>query len=133
MEKENTLKTPPKVPIQMQKKAEPECKTPTPAQQQHHNNDSSNSSNELRKPVTPDQLRVPKAFKYPERYTSPTDMMMSPITKGLLARTRRGGGVMLPTDRNQQKILQIVDMPLKDVGSFQNKFQMQFDEKINTT
>ncbi|XP_047157276.1 uncharacterized protein LOC124828082 isoform X4 [Vigna umbellata] len=130
MEKENTLKTPPKVPIQMQKKAEPECKTPTPAQQQHHNNDSSNSSNELRKPVTPDQLRVPKAFKYPERYTSPTDMMMSPITKGLLARTRRGGGVMLPTDRNQQKI---VDMPLKDVGSFQNKFQMQFDEKINTT
>ncbi|XP_014508569.1 uncharacterized protein LOC106768117 isoform X4 [Vigna radiata var. radiata] len=129
MEKENTLKTPPKVPIQAQK-AEPECKTPTPAQQQHHNNDRSNSSNELRKPVTPDQLRVPKAFKYPERYTSPTDMMMSPITKGLLARTRRGGGVMLPTDKNQQKIL---DMPLKDVGSFQNKFQMQFDEKINTT
>ncbi|KAG2384110.1 uncharacterized protein HKW66_Vig0151270 [Vigna angularis] len=120
------------IPIQA-KKAEPECKTPTPAQQHHHNNDRSNSSNELRKPVTPDQLRVPKAFKYPERYTSPTDMMMSPITKGLLARTRRGGGVMLPTDRNQQKILQIVDMPLKDVGSFQNKFQMQFDEKINTT
>ncbi|XP_022634153.1 uncharacterized protein LOC106768117 isoform X1 [Vigna radiata var. radiata] len=139
MEKENTLKTPPKVPIQAQK-AEPECKTPTPAQQQHHNNDRSNSSNELRKPVTPDQLRVPKAFKYPEsvflhflRYTSPTDMMMSPITKGLLARTRRGGGVMLPTDKNQQKIVQILDMPLKDVGSFQNKFQMQFDEKINTT
>lgn len=38
------------------------------------------------------------------RYTSPTDMMMSPITKGLLARTRRGGGVMLPTDKNQQKV-----------------------------
>ncbi|XP_052723291.1 uncharacterized protein LOC108345305 isoform X3 [Vigna angularis] len=106
MEKENTLKTPPKVPIQA-KKAEPECKTPTPAQQHHHNNDRSNSSNELRKPVTPDQLRVPKAFKYPERYTSPTDMMMSPITKGLLARTRRGGGVMLPTDRNQQKCLYV--------------------------
>ncbi|WVZ15484.1 hypothetical protein V8G54_013050 [Vigna mungo] len=131
MEKENTLKTPPKVPIQAQK-TEPECKTPTSAQQ-FHNNDRSNSSNELRKPVTPDQLRVPKAFKYPERYTSPTDMMMSPITKGLLARTRRGGGVMLPTDKNQQKIVQILDMPLKDVGSFQNKFQMQFDEKINTT
>jgi len=67
MEKENMLKTPPKVPIQVQK-AEPECKTPTPAQQQHQNNDRSNSSNELRKPVTPDHLRVPKAFKYPERY-----------------------------------------------------------------
>ncbi|XP_027925035.1 uncharacterized protein LOC114182364 isoform X2 [Vigna unguiculata] len=135
MEKENMLKTPPKVPIQAQK-AEPECKTPTPAQQQHQNNDRSNSSNELRKPVTPDHLRVPKAFKYPERYTSPTDMMMSPITKGLLARTRRGGGgggyggVMLPPDKNQPKIL---DMPLKDVGSFQNKVPMQLDEKINST
>jgi len=68
MEKENMLKTLPKVPIQAQK-PEPECKTPIPAQQQHQNKDR-NSSNELRKPVTvtPDHLRVPKAFKYPERY-----------------------------------------------------------------
>jgi len=34
---------------------------------------------------------------------------MSPITKGLLARTRRGGGggyggVMLPPDKNQPKV-----------------------------
>ncbi|CAI9109842.1 OLC1v1009753C1 [Oldenlandia corymbosa var. corymbosa] len=41
------------------------------------------------KPVTPDRLKVPKAFKYPERYTSPTDLMMSPISRGLLARSRK--------------------------------------------
>lgn len=65
MEKENMLKTPPKVPIQAPT-PQHECKTPTPLQQDH--NDHLNSSNELRKPVTPDRLRVPKAFKYPERY-----------------------------------------------------------------
>ncbi|CAJ1947110.1 unnamed protein product [Sphenostylis stenocarpa] len=59
------LRTPPKVPIQAQK-PEPECRTPSPAQEQEQNNDR-NSSNELRKPVTPDRLRVPNAFKYPER------------------------------------------------------------------
>ncbi|KAG6607098.1 hypothetical protein SDJN02_00407 [Cucurbita argyrosperma subsp. argyrosperma] len=44
----------------------------------------------LPKNGTPNRLKVPKAFKYHERYTSPTDLMMSPITKGLLARTRKG-------------------------------------------
>ncbi|KAK1432918.1 hypothetical protein QVD17_09821 [Tagetes erecta] len=38
--------------------------------------------------TTPAPLVVPKAFKYPEMYTSPTDSIMSPISKGLLARTR---------------------------------------------
>ncbi|TKY50185.1 hypothetical protein E2542_SST27642 [Spatholobus suberectus] len=126
MEKENTLKTPPKVPIQAQT-SEPECKTPTPVRQQDQNDH--NSSNELRKPVTPDRLRVPKAFKYPERYTSPTDLMISPVTKGLLARIRKGGAV-LPPGKNQPKIL---DMPLQDVGPFQNKLPMLIDEKINST
>lgn len=64
---ENMLKTPPKVPIQTQT-AQPECKTPTQVQQPDEND--RNFSNELRKPVTPDRLRVPKAFKYPERYTN---------------------------------------------------------------
>ncbi|KAI3726160.1 hypothetical protein L1987_65957 [Smallanthus sonchifolius] len=36
-------------------------------------------------PPTP--LVVPKAFKYPEMYMSPTDSIMSPVSKGLLART----------------------------------------------
>jgi len=57
------------------------------------------------------------------RYTSPTDLMMSPITKGLLARTKRGGGGGV-----------LRDCSLKDGGTYQNKFPMQFDEKkINTT
>ncbi|XP_024978540.1 protein HUA2-LIKE 1-like [Cynara cardunculus var. scolymus] len=38
--------------------------------------------------VAPTPLIVPKAFKYPEMYMSPTDLIMSPVTKGILARTR---------------------------------------------
>ncbi|CAL1392270.1 unnamed protein product [Linum trigynum] len=41
-------------------------------------------------------LQVPKAFKYPERYRSPTDAMVSPITRGLMGRRRRGGGEGAP-------------------------------------
>ncbi|KAH0997892.1 hypothetical protein GBA52_021756 [Prunus armeniaca] len=63
---------------------------------------SQNSGNDLRKPTTPDRLKVPKAFKYPERYTSPTDLMMSPVTKGLLARNRKGGA-LLPPSKNLLK------------------------------
>ncbi|KAM7279504.1 hypothetical protein ACFE04_006638 [Oxalis oulophora] len=56
---------------------------------------------ELRKLFTPDRLKVPKAFKYPERYRSPTDAMMSPITKGLLARNRKPAAVaLLPPSLN---------------------------------
>ncbi|GAB2279917.1 hypothetical protein Dimus_014552 [Dionaea muscipula] len=38
---------------------------------------------------TPERLKVPKAFKYPERYMSPTDHMISPVSKGILSRGRR--------------------------------------------
>ncbi|KAI3784907.1 hypothetical protein L1987_44015 [Smallanthus sonchifolius] len=38
--------------------------------------------------AAPTPLIVPKAFKYPEMYMSPTDSIMSPVSKGLLARTR---------------------------------------------
>lgn len=30
------------------------------------------------------------------RYTSPTDMMMSPVTKGLLARNKKKGAILPP-------------------------------------
>ncbi|KAK7266566.1 hypothetical protein RIF29_19214 [Crotalaria pallida] len=124
---DNMLKTPPKVPIHKQT-AQPECKTPTPIQQTDQNYQSS-SNDELRKAVTPDRLRVPKAFKYPERYTSPTDLMMSPITKGLLARSKKGS-VPLPPGINQPKI---PDMCLQDVGPFQNKLPIKIDEKLNSS
>ncbi|KAJ1381936.1 hypothetical protein SESBI_44670 [Sesbania bispinosa] len=130
------MKTPPKVPIQEQT-TEPECKTPTPVQQPQQNDH--NSSHELRKPVTPDRLRVPKAFKYPERYTSPTDLMVSPVTKGLLARSKKGGGALLPPVRYKYnsaslcQLLQIPDMCLQDAGPFQNKLPLVIDEKINST
>ncbi|CAN1146279.1 hypothetical protein LINPERPRIM_LOCUS6711 [Linum perenne] len=49
--------------------------------------DSSNTSSSSSIPLVP--LQVPNAFNYPERYKSPTDTMVSPITKGILARKRR--------------------------------------------
>lgn len=50
----------PEVPIQTPI-IEPQCiQTPTPPPYK--------PCNELRKPVTPDHLKLPKAFKYPERY-----------------------------------------------------------------
>ncbi|KAJ7974312.1 Hydroxyproline-rich protein [Quillaja saponaria] len=113
---EKMLETPPKSPIQSEK-TETECKTPSSNQDTDENNQ--NSCNDLRKPITPDRLRVPKAFKYPERYTSPTDLMMSPVTKGVLARNRKGGGrgALLPPGGIQSKI---PDLPVQDVGLFQN-------------
>ncbi|KAI6700470.1 hypothetical protein NL676_014794 [Syzygium grande] len=69
---------------------------------------------ELRKPGTPDRLKVPKAFKYPERYRSPTDLMVSPVTKGLLARSRKGGAV-LPPSKDQ---LKVPDLQVQDAGLF---------------
>ncbi|KAI3747994.1 hypothetical protein L6452_10792 [Arctium lappa] len=59
--------------------------------------------------LTPDRLTVPKAFKYPEMYKSPTDQIMSPVSKGLLARTKsnKSSGLLPPSStRNQQHKIQ---------------------------
>lgn len=61
------LQTPPKPPIQS-KTTLPDCKTPPPPHTPNENDQSQSPFHELRKSVTPDRLRVPKAFKYPERY-----------------------------------------------------------------
>ncbi|KAF5480194.1 hypothetical protein F2P56_000960, partial [Juglans regia] len=110
---ENVLNVPPKSPIQPENTII-DCKTP-PLNQQNDENHR-NPGNDLRKPSTPDRLKVPKAFKYPERYRSPTDSMMSPVTKGLLARSRKGG-VLLPPSINQTKIQ---DLRVQEVGVFEN-------------
>ncbi|KAJ9173197.1 hypothetical protein P3X46_016360 [Hevea brasiliensis] len=88
----------------------------TPPQDQKSDPKSLNSSSDLRKGSTPDRLKVPKAFKYPERYRSPTDLMVSPITKGLLARNRKGDGAggLLPPSMNQPRVQEIA----QDVVSF---------------
>ncbi|XP_073128896.1 uncharacterized protein [Henckelia pumila] len=71
-----------------------------------------------RKTGTPERLKVPKAFKYPERYTSPTDQMISPVTRGILARSKMGRK-LLPPSTNQPKIEAVkwkrVDSSLKSV------------------
>ncbi|XP_047319494.1 uncharacterized protein LOC124922900 [Impatiens glandulifera] len=67
----------------------------------------------LKTVVTPDRLKVPKPLKYPERYKSPTDQMMSPISKGILARTRKGGGGrLLPPSLIQPKDLTLQEFSL---------------------
>ncbi|KAK4851274.1 hypothetical protein QYF36_013760 [Acer negundo] len=103
-------------PIQVENTAS-ECKTPPQSQdQQSDHQNSQDSGNDLRKTSTPDRLKVPKAFKYPERYRSPTDSMMSPVSKGLLARNRKGGA-LLPPSLNQPKIQELL---IKNAGLFQN-------------
>ncbi|XP_010551811.1 PREDICTED: uncharacterized protein LOC104822332 [Tarenaya hassleriana] len=72
----------------------------------------------MKKICTPDRLSVPKAFKFPERYRSPTDAMMSPVTKGLLARNRKAPGSLLPPSLNQTKIQ---DLRTPETGLFQNE------------
>ncbi|XVF58432.1 hypothetical protein PTKIN_Ptkin07bG0066400 [Pterospermum kingtungense] len=89
----------------------------TPPQNQKFDQNSQNSGNDLRNNCTPNRLKVPKAFKYPERYRSPTDSMMSPVTKGLLARNRKGGASLLPPSLNQTKIH---ELRVQDVGLSQN-------------
>ncbi|XP_009365973.2 uncharacterized protein LOC103955799 isoform X2 [Pyrus x bretschneideri] len=92
---ENLPEVPPMSPTQPEKTFS-ECITPPPPLQ-HKDENSQNSGNDLRKTTMPDRLKVPKAFKFPERYTSPTDMIMSPVTQGLLARNRRGGALLPPS------------------------------------
>ncbi|XP_043707223.1 uncharacterized protein LOC122656673 [Telopea speciosissima] len=62
------------------------------------------SQNSGKRKLTPDPLKVPEAFKYQERYKSPTDFMMSPVSKGVLAR-RRKTGEHLPPAKNPPKLL----------------------------
>ncbi|GMH15132.1 hypothetical protein Nepgr_016973 [Nepenthes gracilis] len=70
--------------------------------------------------VTPDRLKLPKSFKYPERYTSPTDLMISPISKGLLERSRKTG-VLLPSP---QILSRIQDLQPQD----KRQIQLKLDE-----
>ncbi|KAL2650264.1 hypothetical protein R1flu_018392 [Riccia fluitans] len=52
---------------------------------------------EVRRMIPP-HIKVPpkKLFGYPEKYKSPTDAMVSPISKGLLARNRRPARTLAP-------------------------------------
>ncbi|GMI98234.1 hypothetical protein HRI_003492700 [Hibiscus trionum] len=89
-----------------------------PLQDQKLDENSQDSGKDLKKTCTPDRLRVPKAFKYPERYRSPTDSMMSPVTKGLLARNRKAGGSLLvPPSINQTRIH---ELRVRDTGLSRN-------------
>ncbi|XP_075515647.1 uncharacterized protein LOC142550304 [Primulina tabacum] len=62
-----------------------------------------------RKTGTPDRLKVPKAFKYPERYKSPTDQMISPVTRGILARTKTGRKLLPPTIQPKIEALKLME------------------------
>ncbi|XP_039069320.1 uncharacterized protein LOC120215844 [Hibiscus syriacus] len=88
-----------------------------PLQDQKRDENPQDSGKDPRKTCTPDRLKLSKAFNYPERYRSPTDSIMSPVTKGILARNRKAGGSLLPPSINQTKIH---ELPAQDVGLSQN-------------
>ncbi|KAK9231876.1 hypothetical protein WN943_022117 [Citrus x changshan-huyou] len=83
---------------------------------------------ESRKTNTPDRIKVPKAFKYPEsaRYRSPTDSMMSPVTKGLLARHRKGPALLPPTVNHQQ----IQELLVQNVGLLLSENGLRFQTPV---
>nr|DAD24561.1 TPA_asm: hypothetical protein HUJ06_026025 [Nelumbo nucifera] len=58
----------------------------------------------MHKAITTDALKVPKSFKYSERYMSPIDRLMSPISRGLMARNRKEGP-LLPPSKSPSKLL----------------------------
>ncbi|KAL7141093.1 hypothetical protein ABFS83_08G030800 [Erythranthe nasuta] len=93
---QKTLQTPPRIPtVETENKINiPDQNTPPPPTCNPGKN------------VTPDRLKVPKAFKFPERYTSPTDQIMSPVTRGILARCRKGSKLLPPSSKIQALHLQ---------------------------
>ncbi|KAF5799824.1 hypothetical protein HanXRQr2_Chr07g0308951 [Helianthus annuus] len=79
----------------------PSPKTPPPTLPMNSPSPATGSA----KTSTPNRLSVPKAFKYPEMYKSPTDQIMSPVSKGLLARKKsfKSSPLLPPSSaRNQQ-------------------------------
>ncbi|KAK3212462.1 hypothetical protein Dsin_017168 [Dipteronia sinensis] len=121
---EKAIETPSTSPIQVENTTS-EYKTPPQSQdQESEHQNSQDSGNDLRKTSTPDSLKVPKAFKYSERYRSPTDSMMSPVSKGLLARNRKGGA-LLPPSLNQPKIQELL---VQNAGLFRTEVVMLVDE-----
>ncbi|GAB2228660.1 hypothetical protein Droror1_Dr00022783 [Drosera rotundifolia] len=73
---------------------------------------------------TPVKLKVPKAFKYPERYMSPTDHMISPVSKGILTRTRKTGGGVLSMPLQNSLATKINNVQAQDM----KQLKLQLDE-----
>ncbi|KAL2499871.1 hydroxyproline-rich glycoprotein family protein [Abeliophyllum distichum] len=107
---EKILETSPKTPTIQTENSIRDQNTPPPNQKSQTRICNSGKTG------TPDRLNVPKAFKYPEKYTSPTDRLMSPVTRVLLARSRKGSKI-LPPSTNQHKIQAL---KLQDDRSFQS-------------
>ncbi|CAN4082690.1 unnamed protein product [Withania somnifera] len=63
------------------------------------------SNSPIKSGNTPDRLKVPKPFKHPERYASPTDQMMSPVSKRLLIGRSRKISSLLPPSKNRPMVL----------------------------
>ncbi|KAK3032563.1 hypothetical protein RJ639_036802 [Escallonia herrerae] len=84
----------------------------TPLQTQINDQGSPVSADSRKSTGTPDHLKVPKAFRYPERYTSPTDLMMSPVSKGILARSRKTAALLPPT----KNLYKIGDSKVQEAG-----------------
>ncbi|KAI7729622.1 hypothetical protein M8C21_003916 [Ambrosia artemisiifolia] len=94
----------------------PSPKTPPPVQPLMMNSPASASGSG--KIGTPNRLSVPKAFKYPEMYKSPTDQIMSPVSKGLLARTKSlKSSTLLPPSSSRSQEHKVPCSRFQDVGA----------------
>ncbi|KAL0332151.1 UNVERIFIED_CONTAM: hypothetical protein Scaly_2116600 [Sesamum calycinum] len=98
---DKTLQTPPELLVPT---TTDDQNTPPPSSQDNIHKPQTPPICNSGKNGTPDRLKVPKAFKYRERYTSPTDQMMSPATRGILARSRKGSKLFPPSANHPPKI-----------------------------
>ncbi|KAL8231472.1 hypothetical protein R6Q57_001250 [Mikania cordata] len=70
--------------------------------------------------AAPSPLVVPKAFKYPEMYMSPTDSIISPVSKGILARSRsRKSSIPLRNSSKQTNKHKIQDSKFGDMTALE--------------
>ncbi|XP_031493006.1 uncharacterized protein LOC116259366 [Nymphaea colorata] len=76
------------------------------------------TADNAQKNSSPDPVDVPKrkAFKYLDRYRSPTDLMMSPVSRGLLARNRKTAALPMHEINQQQK--KVLESKSQDAGFF---------------
>ncbi|CAN6477176.1 unnamed protein product [Victoria cruziana] len=64
----------------------------------------------------PVDLPKRKAINFLERYKSPTDLMMSPVSRGLMARNRKTAA--LPIHGINQPERKVLESKIPDVGPF---------------
>ncbi|XP_038990020.1 uncharacterized protein LOC103708260 isoform X2 [Phoenix dactylifera] len=75
------------------------------------------------KSITPEVLQVPKTFKFPDRrYLSPTDLIISPVSKRLLARNQKVTTLSMQAENPFVEGDEKIQLKLKAVTCIQHLF-----------